>query len=150
MKNKKLEATLRWISLVPGAIAAGALATMAVTFFQKLGFVMNGNDPDKSFWFMLINATIGNGVGSIALVRAAELIAPKKKHQAAYAVGILGVMITGSLLFLSIYLKRPWPILGFGTMIGVLVYEMSRVRADEIREVKTMAVPKMDTKFSRN
>lgn len=96
---------LRWVLVLPGAIAAAYIAWFAVTLLNRL--TMQPFVSPDGFLGRAYLETISNLVMGAATVYAGSRIAPRNQHRVAVALTVV-VVLAAVILFLPAFHSRSW------------------------------------------
>ena len=99
----------RWLAVLPGAVAAGWAAWLAISLLNRLTFLLGGLDPD---WFVsrLYIEGVSHGVLGAVSVYVGSKIAPAQKAATVFVLAFLFVLGTGVLLFAAIGARNWWAV----------------------------------------
>ena len=91
----------RWLAVVPGAVAAGWAAWVAISLLNRLTFSWQRLDPD---WFVsrLYIEGVSRGMLGAVSVYVGSKIAPAQKEATVFVLAFLFVLGAGVLLFPAI------------------------------------------------
>lgn len=102
---------LRWVAVLPGALAAGWGAWLVVNIGNRLTFAMSGFDSD---WFLarVFIEGVSNGAIGAAGVYAGAQIAPGARKVVVFGLAAGSMLAGGFLLFPAIVMRNWWAIYG--------------------------------------
>lgn len=101
--------TLRWLAVIPGAIAAGWLGWFVVVLLNRLTFSLQYMNPDSFLGRAFIDA-VSSAIMGIASVYAGARIAPSHRREVVFGLAGLTLLGVGFLLFPAIKLGSGWAI----------------------------------------
>ena len=101
----------RWLAVLPGAVAAGWAAWVAISLLNRLTFSWQGLDPD---WFVsrLYIEGVSHGMLGAVSVYVGSKIAPAQKAETVFVLAFLFVIGAGVLLFPAIGARNWWAVYG--------------------------------------
>ena len=101
----------RWLAVLPGAMAAGWAAWVAISLLNRLTFSWQGLDPD---WFVsrLYIEGVSHGMLGAVSVYVGSKIAPAQKAATVFVLAFLFVFGAGVLLFPAIGARNWWAVYG--------------------------------------
>jgi hypothetical protein len=122
------KAILRWVALLPGAVAAGWLTWILVSFLNRLTMGFQGLDPN-SFLGRAYVETVSGLIMGAAFVYVGAKIAPAHNKNVSFVLAGIALMMSGIALFPAIVKPDYWAIwsglcVGFGA--GAVVYSVSK------------------------
>lgn len=106
---------LRWMAVLPGALAAGWAAWLVVNLGNRLTFAMSGFDSD---WFLarVFIEGVSNGAIGAAGVYAGAQIAPSARKIVVFVLAAGFILIGGFLLFPAIVARNWWAVYGVAAL----------------------------------
>lgn len=107
---------LRWVLVLPGAIAAGYVAWFTVTFLNRLTMRLYV-DPD-GFLGRAYLETISNMVMGAAAVYVGARIAPSEQSKVALALTVLVILAAGVLLFPALQSRSWWAVYAVACLVA--------------------------------
>ena len=125
---------LRWLAMLPGALAAGWCAWGVVTLLNRITFSLSGINPD---WFVsrLYIEGVSHGVLGAAVVYVGVKIAPARRSEALFALAALSLLGAGLLLFPAFLVGDWWAIYG----VVALAVGSSCVVVGFVQEARALA-----------
>ena len=101
----------RWLAVLPGAVAAGWAAWVAISLVNRLTFSWQGLDPDSFFSRLYIEGVSHGMLGAVS-VYVGSKIAPVQKAATVFVLAFLFVLGVGVLLFPAIGTRNWWAVYG--------------------------------------
>jgi len=102
---------LRWVILVPAAIAGGSLAYLATRLLYVMEIGIPFLDPESLF-FRVVVAGLSQGMIGAGIVFVAAWVAPRAKRIVVVSAAGLTLIAAGFLLFPAIMVRDGWAIYG--------------------------------------
>ena len=122
-KRKRATDVLRWIALLPGAVAGGWAMYILMNVVARWSFSMVGADPN---WLPLriVFGAMGSFASGAGFVCIGAKIAPAQQRAVAYVLCGLALVLSGFLLFPAVMMRDWWAV-----CCGVLVIAGAGVTA---------------------
>jgi hypothetical protein len=129
---------VRWIAVLPGALAGAWLAWFVCNFANRISLLLAGVLPD-SFSGRACIETMSSLVLGAAFVYAGSYIAPMYQRQVALALGSLGLFIAVVMVAFAVADLNYWAIWG-GIWIAVGIGAVAFTGTIETREPANRAI----------
>jgi hypothetical protein len=129
-KLPKWQYFLRWVAVLPVAVAASAIGHAIVIALYLLSQFVGEGRIDPSSWPAFVGKVLASAVSGFAPVIAAFIIAPSHKAYATLSVALLFLLASGYVLFGHLFSKSYGEALLIAVSVGGAVYALIIVKKD--------------------
>jgi hypothetical protein len=129
-KPPKWQYFLRWVAVLPGAIAASSIGHAIVIALSLLSQFVGEGRIEPSSWPAFVGQVIASAVSGFALVIAAFIIAPSRKAYTTLLVALLFFLTSGYLLFTHILSESYREALLMAVSVSGAVYALIIAKKD--------------------
>lgn len=105
------QSALRWVALLPAAIAGSLLASVVVRLLNWISMWLTGMNPD-GFLSKLWMDVVSSALIGVAFVYIGGRVAPKNRKEVGYVLTVVVILVAGFLAFPAVAQHNWWALLG--------------------------------------